>query len=108
MNMEWRPEVDTSPFGPFVGKNFKNESITHTDVAITSVVWALTLVNIVIAGWLGYKQCHSSRSPLRSVYIWMIWIEMAASFIMGLVCFLFVLKYVRPSKMSHSSHHSHL
>ncbi|KAL1603637.1 hypothetical protein SLS60_005225 [Paraconiothyrium brasiliense] len=97
MNREWRPDVDFSPWGPFVGKDFTNEAITHTDIAIICVVWALTLVNVLIAAWLGYKQCHSSRSPLRSVYIWMIWLEMGASFIMGLECFLFVLKYIRPS-----------
>lgn len=100
MNRVWRPEVDFSPWGPFVGKYFKNDPITYTDITISSVVWGLTLVNLLIAAWLGYKQCHSSRSPLKSMYIWMIWLEMGASFIMGLECFLFVLKYIRPSRFS--------
>ncbi|KAF2442576.1 hypothetical protein P171DRAFT_417854 [Karstenula rhodostoma CBS 690.94] len=97
VSSEWRPDVNISPWGPFVGKNFKNQAITRADVVTTSVVWALTLINLIIALWLGYKQYRGSRSPLRSVYIWMIWLEMFASFIMGLVCFLFVLKYLRPS-----------
>ncbi|KAJ4300845.1 hypothetical protein N0V90_002933 [Kalmusia sp. IMI 367209] len=97
MNREWRPGVNFEPWGPFVGKDFKNEKITHTDIIITSIVWALTLINVIIAIYFGYKQSKSSRSPLRSVYIWMIWLEMVASFIMGLECYLHVLKYVRPS-----------
>ncbi|KAL5407216.1 hypothetical protein PMIN06_003811 [Paraphaeosphaeria minitans] len=97
MTRVWRPDANTRPWGPFVGKHFKDEPITHTDVAITCVVWVATLINFIIAVWLAYKQCRSSRSPLRSVYIWMIWLEMAASFIMGLVCFLYILKCIRPS-----------
>ena len=97
MSNEWRPDVYFEPWGPFIGKNFKNEDITRTDVIIVSVVWFLTLVNAGVAIWLGYKQSTSSRSPLRSVYVWMIWLELLASFTMGLECFLHVLKFIRPS-----------
>ncbi|KAJ4345398.1 uncharacterized protein N0V89_011528 [Didymosphaeria variabile] len=38
MDREWRPEADSSPWGPFVGKDFTNEAITHTDIAIICVV----------------------------------------------------------------------
>jgi hypothetical protein len=105
MTKPWRPDVDDSPWGPFVGKDYKVEAITHTDVAIASVVWLATLVSLIVAGWLAYRQCQSSRSPLRSVYIWMIWLEVGASFVMGLVSVLNITKCIRPSKFSRSLIH---
>lgn len=97
MSNEWRPNVPFDPWGPFIGKDFENELITKNDIIIASVVWAATLVNVVIAIYLGYYQSKISRSPLRSVYIWMIWMELGVCFIMGLECFLHVVKIIRPS-----------
>lgn len=64
MSNEWKPDVDFDPWGPFIGEHYKNELITKTDVIIASVVWAATLLNVVIAFYLGYKQSKNSRSPL--------------------------------------------
>lgn len=94
------PDRNFEPWGPFVPSGFTNQVITYTDVTIASVVWGLTLVNVLVAIYVGYGQSTSSRSPLRSVYVWMIWLELVASFIMGLVCFLHLLKLIRPSTCS--------
>lgn len=87
------------PWGPFIGTNYEPELITKTDIVIASLVWAATLVNAIIALYQGFKQSKSSRSPLRSVFIWMIWIELGVCFTMGLESYLHVLKYIRPSTL---------
>jgi hypothetical protein len=56
------------------------------------------MVNVIIAIYLGYGQTNSSRSPLRSVYVWLIWLELLVSFLMSLECYLHLLKFIRPSK----------
>lgn len=99
MSSEWRPHIHFKPWGPFIGTNYEPELITKTDIVIASLVWAATLVNAIIALYQGFKQSKSSRSPLRSVFIWMIWIELGVCFTMGLESYLHVLKYIRPSTL---------
>ncbi|KAB2110766.1 hypothetical protein AG0111_0g260 [Alternaria gaisen] len=97
MSREFRDVPSFQPWGPFISDSYENEPITESDIIIASVVWALTLINVIIAIWLIQKQTRGSRSPLRSVYIWMIWLELIVSFVMGLECFLHLLKFIRPS-----------
>lgn len=95
---EFRDDPSFQPWGPFISPNYKQEAITQTDIIIASVVWALTLGNVVLAIILGYNQTTGSRAPLRSVYVWMIWLELVVSFLMGLECFLHLLKIIKPSE----------
>ncbi|RYN43124.1 hypothetical protein AA0112_g904 [Alternaria arborescens] len=97
MSGEFRDVPSFKPWGPFISDSYENEPITESDIIIASVVWALTLINVIIALWLIQKQTRGSRSPLKSVYIWMIWLELIVSFVMGLESFLHLLKYIRPS-----------
>ncbi|ORY16919.1 hypothetical protein BCR34DRAFT_74186 [Clohesyomyces aquaticus] len=97
MNREFRPNADFHPWGPFVSKNFKNETITLTDITIATIVWAATLVCIAVAIRLGYQQTKASRFPLRSTYVWLVWLELLASFLMGLECYFHLLKFIKPS-----------
>jgi hypothetical protein len=98
MSNEFRNDPSFQPWGPLISPNYTNEEITTADIIIASVVWGLTLCNVLIGIWLAWGQSKASRSPLRSVYVWMIWLELGISFIMGLECFLHLLKYIRPSK----------
>jgi hypothetical protein len=98
MNNEYRPEVLVKPWGPFISPNYVNERITKADIIVASIVWTLTLVNVIIGCWLAVAQTKHSRSPSRSVYVWMIWLELIASFIMGLECILHLLKHIPPSE----------
>jgi hypothetical protein len=97
MDREYKIDPDFKTWGPFIGKHYKNEPITKSDVIIAGVVWGLTLVFALLAVYLGIGQTRSSRSPLRSVYVWLIWLELLVSFLMGLECFLHLLKIVKPS-----------
>ncbi|CAA9964761.1 hypothetical protein PTMSG1_08120 [Pyrenophora teres f. maculata] len=94
---EFHDDPSFLPWGPFISPTYKQEPITETDIIIASVVWALTLGNVVLAIFLGYNQTTGSRAPLRSVYVWMIWLELGVSFLMGLECFLHLLKIIKPS-----------
>ncbi|KAI4650726.1 hypothetical protein J4E93_003083 [Alternaria ventricosa] len=97
MSNEYHDKPSFQPWGPFISDSYKNEPITKADIIIASVVWGLTLLNVILALWLIIKQTKGSRSPLRSVYVWMIWLELIVSFVMGLESFLHLLKYIRPS-----------
>ncbi|KAJ4379712.1 hypothetical protein N0V86_004894 [Didymella sp. IMI 355093] len=97
MKNEFRVDPSFQPWGPLISPDYENEPITTADIIIASTVWGLTLVNVIVAIWLAYGQSKVSRSPLRSVYVWMIWLELIISFVMGLECFLHLLKYIRPS-----------
>lgn len=98
MNEEFRPDASFKPWGPLISHNYESENITRSDIIVASVVWGLTLINVGIALWLASIQARASRSPLRSVYVWMIWLELSVSFVMGLECFLHLLKLIKPSK----------
>ncbi|KAF3032747.1 hypothetical protein E8E11_003197 [Didymella keratinophila] len=97
MNDEFRIDTSFQPWGPLISPTYELEPITTADIIIASTVWGLTLVNVIIGIWLAYGQSKVSRSPLRSAYVWMIWLELVISFVMGLECFLHLLKYIRPS-----------
>lgn len=94
---EFKEDPNFTPWGPFISPNYVLEPITVADVATASAVFGLTLVNVVIAIYMGYGQTKGSKTPLRSVYVWMIWLELLVSFCMGLECFLHLLKLIRPS-----------
>jgi hypothetical protein len=100
MDQEFRDVPSFKPWGPLISPNYKSENITKGDVIVASTVWGLTLVNVVIAIYLAYRQSVVSRSPLRSVYVWMIWLELVVSFVMGLECFMHIMKVIPPSKSS--------
>jgi len=97
MNDEFREGVRFEPWGPLISLTYHQENISIADIIVASIVWALTLVNVIIAIWQVFKQTKESRSPYRSVYIWMIWLELIVSFVMGLECFLHLLKFIPPS-----------
>ncbi|KAL5394015.1 hypothetical protein PMIN03_013082 [Paraphaeosphaeria minitans] len=97
MDDEHRYDPTFKPWGPLISPHYVDEYITKSDIMIASIVWGLTLINVIIAIYIGYGQTKTLSSPLRSVYIWMIWLELLVSFIMGLGCFLHLLKYIKPS-----------
>ncbi|KAF9694796.1 hypothetical protein EKO04_007410 [Ascochyta lentis] len=97
MNNEFRDDPSFQPWGPLISPTYVNEPITTADIIIASTVFGLTLVNVVIGIWLAWGQSRVSRNPLRSVYVWMIWLELGISLVMSIECFLHLLKHIRPS-----------
>ncbi|CBX94094.1 hypothetical protein IAQ61_003966 [Plenodomus lingam] len=97
MNDEFKVDPSFQPWGPFISPEYELEAITVSDIIIASIVWGFTCINVFLAIYLCFNQTQGSRSPIRSVYVWMIWLELAVSFFMGLECFLHLLKIIRPS-----------
>lgn len=97
MTNEFRNVPSFQPWGPLISPTYENEAITTGDIIIAAIVFGLTLANAVVAVWLAWGQSKASRSPLRSVYVWMIWLELVISFVMSIECFLHLLKIIRPS-----------
>jgi hypothetical protein len=98
MNQEFHDDPSFLPWGPLISPNYKNEPITLSDIIISSIVLGLTLINAIIAVVIASGQSKVSRSPLRSVYVWMIWLELVVCFVMSLECYLHLLKFIKPSK----------
>jgi len=96
---EFKHDPSFVAWGPFVPAGFRNESITQGDIIIASIVWGLTCLSAIQALYLAWGQTTASRSPLRSIYVWLIWIELAVCSIMGLECYLHLLKFIKPSKL---------
>ncbi|PSN61735.1 hypothetical protein BS50DRAFT_603884 [Corynespora cassiicola Philippines] len=97
MNDEFKIDPTFKAWGPFIPDTYENEPITTSDIIIAGTIFALTLANALLAMYLGFYQTIGSRSPIRSTYVWMIWLELLVSFLMGLECFLHLLKFVKPS-----------
>lgn len=97
MEQEFRPNAHFEPWGPLISPEYEKEPITRSDIVVATVVWALTLTNVFIAIWVGWGQTKTSRKPWKSVYVWMIWLELFVSFVMGLECYLHLLKVIEPS-----------
>jgi hypothetical protein len=98
MNDEFRENTPFKPWGPLISPTYRNEPITKSDMIVASVVFALTLVNVIVALWQVSYQTKNSRSPMRSAYIWMIWLELSVSFVMALESYLHLLKIIKPSE----------
>ncbi|KAL1596365.1 hypothetical protein SLS60_009011 [Paraconiothyrium brasiliense] len=51
----------------------------------------------ILAAYVAIQQTKKSRRPLKSVYVWMIWIELVACVIIALECLLYLLYIIEPS-----------
>lgn len=98
MAVEIKSDLDFVAWGPFI-KGYHNEPITRGDIIVASTVWALTCLAALLAVYLAWGQTTASRSPLRSIYVWLIWIELLVCLLMGLECYLHLLKIIKPSKL---------
>ena len=60
------------------------------DFKLASLAAGFTLGFGVLTVWTAIKQTMSVKSPLRSVYIYMVWGEIVANFGIGVVGWLFL------------------
>lgn len=85
-------------FGPFIDADtYEIQPTTYRTLIIASIVFGLAMCFALLATLLGIQQTKASRRPWKSVYIWMIWIELAACVVIAFECFLFLLYLIRPS-----------
>ena len=94
---EFNPDPSFTAWGPFIRQPFLIQPVLYSDIIIASVVFGLAMIFGILAACVAFQQTRAARRPLRSAYIWMIWLEIAASVVIGLECLFYLLKVVRPS-----------
>ncbi|KAI4650834.1 hypothetical protein J4E93_003191 [Alternaria ventricosa] len=97
LNDPYRPGVVSEPWGPLISPDYTEDEFTNLDVLVASIPWALTLANVILALWQIYHQTKLAKTPIRSPYLWMAWLELGACFALGLVGYLHVLKHIPAS-----------
>lgn len=96
-NTEFHPDPTFTAWGPFIRDDYHIQPVTYRAITIASSVFGLAGIFAILAATIAYRQTKANRSPLRSVYIWMIWLELAASVVIAIECLLYLLKVIRPS-----------
>ncbi|POS82267.1 hypothetical protein EPUL_005119, partial [Erysiphe pulchra] len=79
--------------------------VTRKDLAIASLAWGFTMGFGFLTTWNAMKQTASvhrryGTPRLISPYIWMIWLEIFISFILGITCWLHMVGVVHPSSFA--------
>ncbi|RKF65985.1 hypothetical protein OnM2_000020 [Erysiphe neolycopersici] len=86
---------------PKVFDDRKVIEVTRKDLAIASLAWGFTMGFGFLTTWNAMKQTalvhrRYGTSRLISPYIWMIWLEILISFILGITCWLHMVGVVPP------------
>ncbi|KAF2440021.1 hypothetical protein P171DRAFT_324955, partial [Karstenula rhodostoma CBS 690.94] len=85
-------------FGPFLDPDtFEIMPTTYRAIIVAGIVFGLSMAFAISAAYLAVQQTRNSRRPLKSIYIWMIWIELVACIIIAIECLLYLLYIVPPS-----------
>lgn len=97
LGTEFNPDPTFTAWGPFIHDKYYIQPVTYRAIIVAGLVFGLANLLAILAAYIAFKQTRACRAPLRSVYIWMIWLELAASFVIGVECLLYLLKVIRPS-----------
>lgn len=97
MGTEFKPDQNFTAWGPFINDDYYIQPVTYRAMTVAGVVFGLANLFAVLAAYIAFRQTKACRAPLRSAYIWMIWLELAASFVIAVECLLYLLKVIRPS-----------
>ncbi|OAG02223.1 uncharacterized protein CC84DRAFT_1053118, partial [Paraphaeosphaeria sporulosa] len=85
-------------YGPFVDQyTYQIHPITCGDLITAYVVFGLAMCFAILAVFIACQQTQRSRVPLKSLYVWMIWLEIVASLGLALLAFSYLIKVLRPS-----------
>ncbi|OAG02031.1 uncharacterized protein CC84DRAFT_1051733, partial [Paraphaeosphaeria sporulosa] len=66
-------------------------------ITVAGVVFGLSMCFAICAAYIALQQTKNSRRPSKSVYVWMIWIELAACVTIAIECLLYLLYVIPPS-----------
>jgi multisubunit Na+/H+ antiporter MnhE subunit len=71
-------------------------SASNQDFQIAALAAGFTIGFGILTVWEAIKQTRRNRNPLRSVYIYMIWGEVAANIVIAIIGWLFLHDKVGP------------
>ncbi|KAF9701192.1 hypothetical protein EKO04_001073 [Ascochyta lentis] len=97
LSTEFNPDPTYTAWGPFIRDDYLVQPVTYRDIIVAGFVFGLANLFAVSGAYIAFRQTRSCRAPWRSAYIWMIWLELAASFVISVECLLYLLKVIRPS-----------
>lgn len=84
------------------------QEVTRTDMNIASISWGFTLGFGFLTTWEAIRQTNRARDPLRSVYIWMIWMELVVCLVFSIICWIHLDGGIIPRFVTHFSFRSSL
>lgn len=64
------------------------QQVTRTDMNVASICWGFTLGFGFLTTWEAIRQSLRARDPLRSIYIWMIWMELFVCLAFSIICWI--------------------
>lgn len=94
---ETNPDPTFTAWGPLIRDDYYIQPVTYRDIMAASLVFGLANLFAVSAAYVAFRQTRACRVPWQSAYIWMIWLELAASVVINFECLLHLLKVIRPS-----------
>lgn len=97
MSTEFHPDPTFKGWGPFINDDYYIQPVTYRSIIVASIVFGLANIFGISAAYIAFRQTRACRAPLKSAYIWMIWLELAASFVIAVECLLYLLKVIKPS-----------
>lgn len=97
MSEEIAPPQGFGAWGPFVRDNYRPIRVTRADIAVAAAAFGLTNFFAITAAFIAIRQTKACRRPRTSVYIWMVWLEIAASVALAIECLLYLLRIIEPS-----------
>jgi hypothetical protein len=94
---EFNPDPTFTAWGPFIRDDYYIQPVTYRTITFAGLVFGLANIFAISAAYIAFIQTMACRRPWKSAYIWMIWLELAASFVIAVECLLYLLKVIRPS-----------
>lgn len=94
---EFSPDPTFTAWGPFIRDDYYIQPVTYRAIIVAGLVFGLANLFAISAAYIALRQTKACRRPWRGAYIWMIWLELAASFVIAVECLLYLLKVIRPS-----------
>ncbi|KAF2490385.1 hypothetical protein BU16DRAFT_470531 [Lophium mytilinum] len=70
---------------------------TSTDSKVSCIAFGFTLGFGYLTGWDAWKLTRKHRSPLRSMFIWMVWGELFVNLAIAIVAWLFLEGVIKPT-----------
>lgn len=80
-----------------LGENYTPPPVTDRDREISLILWGFSLGFGFLTCWKAYKQTMkvNPKCRLRSVYVWLIWIDLLGSFGFGIGAWFFMQGHVK-------------
>ncbi|KAL7276800.1 hypothetical protein RUND412_000186 [Rhizina undulata] len=76
--------------------NYKELPVSLADISVASICWGFTLGFGFLTTWEAICQTSRARAPLKSAYVWMIWLELFVCTTFSIICWLHLYKDIIP------------